>query len=298
MLSFLPAPIRGVVFLFLAIINLAFHGTSIFLLSLFLLIPQKWWQNMLRGMLAKLAENWVLINKHVLFRLLPEIEFEVELQADLQYRHCYVVTANHQSWVDIVILFNFFSLRIPFLKFFLKHELIYVPFLGMACWGLDMPFMKRYSKEYLDKHPEKRGKDLETTRKACEKFKDTPVAVVNFLEGTRFTPQKHAKQQSPYQYLLRPKSGGLAFVLSALGPQMRALLDVTIAYPDGAPTFLEMACGKIRRVKIHVIEREIPQDLFNGDYENDPLFRERFQTWVSDVWQEKDDRLTRMLTSP
>lgn len=297
MLSLLPAPLRGFVFLTLAIANTAIHGSTIFLLALLLVVPLGTWRRFLRVVIAKVAENWVLINKHGLFALLPEIEYRVDMQEKLHYRSWYVVTANHQSWVDIVVLFNFFHRKIPFLKFFLKYELIYIPFLGLACWGLEMPFMKRYSKAFLDRHPEMKGKDLETTKKACEKFKDTPVAVVNFLEGTRLTPSKHQAQQSPYRHLLRPKSGGIAFVLSALGPQMKALLDVTIAYPDGTPTFWDMACGRIRRISIHVVERQIPQEFFEGDYENDPVFREKFQTWVSEVWQEKDERLSGMITS-
>ena len=62
----------------------------------------------------------------------------------------------------------------------------------------------------VEKYPEKKGKDIEATRKSCERYKDEPITLINFIEGTRFTPEKHAVQRSPYQHLLKPKAGGLA----------------------------------------------------------------------------------------
>ena len=105
--------------------------------------------------------------------------------------------------------------------------------------------MKRYSKEFLEKNPHLRGKDLEATRAACEKFKETSVSVMNFVEGTRFTRAKHQKQGSPYRHLLRPKAGGTALVLDALGNQLQTILDVTIYYPQGAKTLWQFFCGEV-----------------------------------------------------
>ena len=53
---------------------------------------------------------------------------------------------------------------------------------------------------------------------------------MNFLEGTRFTAAKHAKQESPYRYLLKPKAGGIAFVLAAMDGKIEKMVNVTIAY--------------------------------------------------------------------
>src|SRR3546814_9530339 len=109
-----------------------------------------------------------------------------------------------------------FNRRIPLLKFFLKQELIKVPLLGLAWWALDFPFRKRFTRAEIEANPSLKGKDLETTRKACEKFKEMPTSVMNFFEGTRFTQAKHDQQQSPYEFLLKPKAGGTAFALSAM----------------------------------------------------------------------------------
>lgn len=133
-----------------------------------------------------------------------------------------------------------------------------------------------------------KGQDLETTKKACEKFKTLPVSVMNFLEGTRFTQAKHDAQGSPYQHLLKPKSGGIAFVLSAMGGQLRSMLDVTIVYHDKTIGFWDLLCGRVHRLSVRILERPIPEGFAYGDYESDPEFRAAFQNWVNQIWIEKD----------
>jgi 1-acyl-sn-glycerol-3-phosphate acyltransferase len=153
-------------------------------------------------------------------------------------RGWYLVNCNHQSWADILVLQHLLTRRIPLLKFFLKQQLVWVPVMGLAWWALDFPFMRRHSDDVLKAHPELRAKDQESTRLACEKFALIPTSVMNFCEGTRFTLAKHQRQQSPYRHLLRPKAGGIALALNVMGDKFRAILDVTIVYPDGAPEFL------------------------------------------------------------
>jgi 1-acyl-sn-glycerol-3-phosphate acyltransferase len=206
------------------------------------------------------------------------------------------VLCNHQSWVDIPVLQKVLNRRIPFLRFFLKQQLIWVPLMGPAWWALDFPFMKRYSRETLAKHPELQGRDMEATRRACEKFRHMPVSVMNFAEGTRFTPAKHDAQSSPYRHLLRPKAGGLAFVLDAMGDALHAILDVTIVYPQGSPTLMDLIAGRIRDIRVHL--RELPiDDTLRGDYEQDAAFRERFQLRINALWSQKDALVGRMRES-
>ena len=252
-----------------------------------LMIPLHGWQDLCRRILDGIAETWISINSF-LIGLLTKTEWEMEGFEGLDPRGWYMVVSNHQSWVDIPVLQKAFNRKIPLLKFFLKQNLIWVPILGLAWWALDFPFMKRYGRETLARHPELRGKDMETTRKACEKFRTIPVSVMNFLEGTRFTDEKHGKGSGEYRHLLAPKAGGLAFVLSAMGSQLRSLLDVTIVYSGGRPTFYQLFAGRIPKVKVMVRQREIPAGMIDGDYANDAEFRERFQGWVSDLWRIKD----------
>ena len=237
------------------------------------------------------AETWSEIDKAI-FALCIPTQWDIRGVERLRKDTSYLAVSNHQSWVDIPALIESLNRRTPFFKFFLKKELIWVPLLGLAWWGLDYPFMKRYSKAFLDKHPELKGKDLEITKAACELFKRQPVTVVNYLEGTRFTEAKRQEQQSPYRHLLKPKAGGVAFVLAALGEQLDALLDVTIVYPGNkAPGFWDLLNGSISRVIIDIRVRELDPALWDGDYENDPAFRQTVQAWVNQLWLEKDQRI-------
>src|SRR3989344_377846 len=235
MLSFLPAPLRGSLAALLLALNTLFWCWPLFALSLLkLALPVPAVQRSLRFGMHWIAESWIAMNSFWMDLVRP-IRWDVQGLDQVDMHHSYLVTSNHQSWADILVLQYQLNRRMPFLKFFLKQELIWVPVIGLCWWALEFPFMTRFSKEYLAKHPEKRGQDLATTRKACERYKTNPVSVFNFLEGTRLSPAKHAQQQSPFKHLLKPKAGGIAFVLDAMGEQLHSLVNVTIHYPQGNP---------------------------------------------------------------
>lgn len=294
MLSFLPTPLKGLLAFTLIALNTIVCVIPLLLVTLFkLIIRLAGFQRFSAAILVAIAELWMDINKFAITLVNP-LKIDVKGAEGLHYHGWYLVSCNHQSWSDILILQNMFNRKIPMLKFFLKQELIWVPLMGVAWWALDFPFMKRYSKEFLKKHPELKGKDLETTKKACEKFKEIPVSVMNFLEGTRYTKQKHDDQQSPFQYLLKPKSGGIAFVLSAMGGQLRSMLDVTIVYHDEHIGFWDLLSGRTQRVSVQILEREIPAHFAAGDYENDPQYRAELQDWVNQIWAEKDQLIASM----
>ena len=242
-----------------------------------LVLPGKTLRNRCSRGVMWIAETWAGICKAI-FSLMTPTCWEVRGAEGLRRNTSYLVVSNHQSWVDIPALVQAFNRKTPYFKFFLKKELIWVPFLGLAFWALDYPFMKRYSKAFLEKYPHLKGKDLEITKAACEKFADMPVTVVNFLEGTRCTPEKQARQQSPYKHLLRPKAGGVAFVMAALGDDLDALLDVTIAYPQGKPPgFWALLSGQLDRVIIDVRTHNLDPALWAGDYQEDAAFRATVQ---------------------
>ena len=264
------------------------------LIGIVKLLPWSPLQRLCSAAVMWIAETWAEGNKAI-FALLTPTRWDIRCDANLSQQHSYLVISNHQSWVDIPALVKAFNRKTPYFKFFLKRELIWVPFLGLAFWALDYPFMKRYSKAHLAKHPEDQGKDLEITQRACEKFQGLPVTVVNYLEGTRFTPAKHAQQQSPYRNLLKPKSGGIAFVIAALGKQMHTVLDVTIVYPGARPPgFWALVSGQVPHVIVDIHECELPEALLEGDYSGDRHYREHFQRWVSDLWQRKDQRIDQL----
>lgn len=168
----------------------------------------------------------------LLLHLNPWLKWDVQGLEGLNKKNWYLLISNHHCWADIVVLCVLFRKHIPMNKYFLKQQLAWVPFIGLACWALDMPFMRRYSRSYLIRHPERRGKDVETTRRSCEKFRAHPTTIVNFVEGSRFTEEKKRETRSPYHNLLPPKAAGIAMALNVLGSQFDKLLNVTLCYPD------------------------------------------------------------------
>ena len=242
--------------------------------------------------LVWVAEHYVLGNK-LWIKLLHRTQLEVNGLENLRYDEWYLICCNHQSWVDIFILQNLFHKKIPFLKFYIKQELIWIPIIGLACWALNFPFMKRYSKRYLEQNPEKKLRDMKVARLSMQKFMKTPTTVINFPEGTRFTHQKHKEQSSPYQFLLKPKAGGLAYALNDLSSQLKKVLDVTIVYPNHNPkSFFYFLCGKIDRIQIDIQHRDIDSKLTQGNYQEDQGYRNHVQNWVNDLWHDKDVLLT------
>ncbi|MDD5475113.1 MAG: acyltransferase [Syntrophales bacterium] len=289
MLSFLPSTMLGATCILLVVINTIVWTVPVHIFAMTkLLIPHKGFQARNSRWVMAMVRGWLW---GILFslKLTQNIKWDIKGLEGLRSDEWYFVNSNHQSWTDIVVLLRTFGNRIAFPKFFLKKELAWIPILGSAWWALDYPFMKRYSKKQLEKHPELRGKDLETTRKMCERYIHTPVSILNFIEGTRFTAEKHEKQNSPYRHLLNPKAGGLAFALGAMNGKIRKLLDVTILYPDGPINFWNFLCGRVSRVVVRVEEHLVPEEFLRGDYMNDSAFRNRFQAWVRALWKKKDD---------
>lgn len=283
--------LRGVIVLVAIAANTILWCLPLFLLALVkAFIPEGTLRRWLVRTLMAIGGVWIGVNAVLLglrHRAIPDIRGVGELDP----HDWYLIIANHQTWVDIIVLQTAFHRRIPFLKFFLKQELIWFPFLGLAWWALDMPFMRRYPKSWLARHPDRRNVDLEATQAACQKFREVPTSVINFIEGTRSTAEKRAKRQSPYDYLLPPKAGGLAYVLASMGGKFAAILDVTVLYPDGAPGFWDLCCGRVRRVIVDVRQRAVEGWMLEGDYLGDREFRAAFHRWLTDVWKEKDARM-------
>jgi 1-acyl-sn-glycerol-3-phosphate acyltransferase len=293
MLHFLPNLLTACLSFMLYVLNTIFWLIPIVICSLLkALVPLNFWQKIFSYLLDQMASNWVLCNT-ANQKLFTRTKIEVTGLEKLRMKDWYLVISNHQSWVDIIMLQRVLHGRIPFLKFFLKKELIYVPLLGLAWWALDFPFMKRYSQHFLKKNPHLKGKDIETTKKACAKFKHKPVSVMNFIEGTRFTEAKHKKQNSPFQRLLKPKAGGIGFVLQAMKGNLSKVVNVTIHYPDGIPSFGDFLLGRVSQVNICIETQDIDASL-SGDYVNDRAYKIQFQKWLNQLWLDKDAKILQL----
>lgn len=291
MLQYLPSWLKGPLFIAALVGQSLFWFIPFFLVSLIkVCIPQKKCRHLTTKTLVWLTENWVATNM-LLMHLTQNTTWEIDIKAKLDRHQSYFVLCNHQSWVDIFVLQKILYKRIPFMKFFAKRELIWFPVCGYVWWMLDFPFMYRYSKDQLKSDPTKKGIDLETTKRVCEKFENVPTAFLSFVEGTRFTTDKHTYQNSPFHHLLKPKAGGFANTLTVLGKKLNSLLNVTIIYPDGQPNFYDFICGKIKRIKVCVEQLEIPAEFMNKDYTNDETYRTQVQAWLNQLWQEKDHKI-------
>jgi 1-acyl-sn-glycerol-3-phosphate acyltransferase len=282
---------RGVLTFGVLTVNTVFWFVPVMTLALLkLLLPIASVRRVLTRWLMWLAENWIAVNGLAL-RGSGSGGWRADGIESVDRHGWYLVLANHQTWVDIVVLQVALNRRIPLLKFFIKQQLIWFPLLGLGFWALDMPFMKRHSPSYLARHPEKKGADLEATRKACEKFRYTPTSVINFVEGTRFSETKRLARKSPFQHLLLPRAGGIAVALSAMGETFDAILDITIVYADGPPKFWDMICGEVVNVILDVRVLPIDPELVAGDYQQDREFRRNVHRWLSRLWREKDARI-------
>ena len=295
MLNFLPGPVLFILSLSLLIINTAVWGSLISLGGLVkIVMPVQRARNAVTTVMNRFMWAWACCNGGILY-LIAKIEWDVQGLEGLDKNSWYLLISNHLSGFDIAAQTYVLRNHIPMLKFFLKKELIYVPIMGLGCWALDMPFMNRTSPAKLKKNPKLKGKDLATTRRACEKFRNMPTSIINYVEGSRFTQDKRQRQNSPYQYLLRPKAGGIAFTLSAMGEQFTNLLDMTIVYPDAPEDILfGVMNGKVNKIILRINALPVPQ-VDAARYFSESEYRVEFQRWLNQVWAEKDQQIHALL---
>ncbi len=282
--------LRGILSFLAVVLNTLFW--CIFLLSvavLKLLVPVEAWKRFCTKIIINIGECWIYSNG-LWIKFLHRPELRVEGFESLDRSRWYLSVANHQSWADIFILQDITNRKIPMLKFFMKHVLIWVPVIGLAWWALDMPFLKRYTKEQIEKNPNLRGKDVKEMEKSFSKYSRYPVSIFSFAEGTRFTEEKKIAQSSKYNNLLNPKSGGIGLTLTTM-PYIKVLLDFTIHYESSRRSFWDFLCGRMSKVNVRVKEIQIPEYLLGKNYEEDIEFREELKSWMENLWSDKDQYL-------
>lgn len=270
-----------------------FHGPPVLALGLTKLVKKS---RKVDETNINITNSWLSVNNWLIDHVLPNLTWHISVdeKLDLSMQGRYLMTCNHQSWVDTTVNQYFGLTRMPLTRFFTKWELIFIPFVGQAFKILGFPMMKRHSKQQIAKNPALKYRDLEEARKSCEQLLSQPFTLLNYLEGTRFSPQKHEQQNSPYQHLLKPKAGGLALALSILENEIDALVDMTIVYPDGVPDYGDFWLGEVSQIAVNLRKIEIPSWVHGGNYEDNPEFRQRFQHWVDELWAEKDQLISQL----
>lgn len=260
----------------------------VFFIGILKLFPLQSWRIFCTKGIDYIADIWTDLTTGYVQKMY-NVQWNIHGLTQFNRKHWHLVIANHQSWLDIVILQNVFRRKIPVLKFFIKEQLKWVPLLGFSWWAMGCPFMKRYSKEYLAKNPHKKHADIQATEKALKLFKSYPSSLISFIEGTRYTTQKKAYQQSPYQHLLKPKAGGISQVVSAMGSRLQQLIDVTIVYPAQPLSLWDFLCRRMDWVYVNVSALNIPDSFTKtSDWLKDPEKLAHFRQWLNDHWHQKD----------
>lgn len=283
--------IKGIISFTILLINTLALATLMIPLGIIkFLIPIKTLRVSFTKLIIKIGEIWISVNSFWVLNLLkPDIE--IKGFESLNKNEWYLATSNHQSWADIFMVQMLTNKKIPMLKFFMKHILIYVPVIGICWWALDMPFLKRYTKEQIKKNPNLQGRDFKEMRKSLNHYSLHPVSVFSYAEGTRFTKRKHEDQASPYKNLLKPKEGGMALALSVI-PSIKFLIDITIIYESPKRSFWDYLCGRLKKIKIFVRKIQIPEEFLNEKLIEDANQRTNFKAWINDIWKEKDELIS------
>jgi 1-acyl-sn-glycerol-3-phosphate acyltransferase len=282
--------LRGILALSLMVLNTVVLCAPLFLVGLArFLVPRAYWPPVNRWIDA-IVDAWVGVNR-LLFRALrvTRLVIDVVPESDLDRRHWYMVVSNHQSWSDIVVLQIALWRRIPMLKFFTKRQLLWVPFIGLAMWFLGFPYVRRLDRAQIAANPELATIDRDATLRACARFSQYPTTILNFLEGTRFTPAKHQAQSARFRHLLNPKLGGMSYVVAGMKDRIHRVLDVTITYPGRAPTFWELLQGRCPEVRILVESHPIPADVLAAP--DSDATRALLAPWIESLWRRKDERV-------
>lgn len=293
-MRFVAAQLRGILCLLLFLLDTLVLTIPFYTVAfLKWIVPLPRWRRRATWLLHRVADVWLYF-LNLPQELSKKTRWVVKGIESIHGPGSCLLMVNHQTWVDIMVLIKLFYRKIPDFKFFVKKELLWLPIVGQAFWAVDFPIMRRYSRKEIQQKPHLKGKDLEAARKACEKFKDMPVSIFNFVEGTRFRWEKHAEQRSPFKHLLRPKAGGFALVMGAMGDRIHHILNVTIVYPHGVKNFWKYLCGMVEEIRVHVERIPVTKELI-GDYTSNSEYRDRVQNWLNTLWHKKDHLIDEML---
>ena len=278
--------LKGVIHFIFIIIELTIGFSTITIANL----PRPFVSQKLKISLARMSNHisdWTILGFKVIMNFFHNNKMEVIYEDTFDRNDWCLGLANHQSWADILLILSASNYMMPNIRFFMKKELSWIPFIYLANKNLNMPFVNRHSKKQITKNPNLRLQDYENTIKSCKRLKRAPSTIFSYAEGTRFTSEKHKEQNSSYKNLLEPKIGGLATALSAL-PESKYLIDFTLVYKTDRRSAWAFLKGDMADVKILVKKFKIPESLKNKSYLDDNEYRIEFKNWIEDIWSQKD----------
>ena len=206
------------------------------------------------------------------FWMLKVIGIELSIKGELNTDATPVVICNHQSWFDIPLVQEIITGSGPIIKFLVKRELVWVPIIGWICLALNFPRLRR------KKNNDSSLNDFSIIEKATKNHGIASGALLVFPEGTRFTELKKARQQAPYQRLLKPKAGGLKMIKQHVEGNTK-LIDITIDYHKKDVRIWDCLRGDPKKITITIEHYNLAEI-------------DNIETWLNKRWLEKDHILT------
>jgi len=279
----------GILTFFSILIILSFAVTLLTIVNIPRIIPNRNLKVLL-GSFSNTMGSATVASITAALKILHKIEWDFQMPEDVNTDTWYIAMSNHQSWADIFILLAAGHQKIPLLKFFMKKELQWIPIIYLVHKTVDMPFLNRHSRAQIQANPELKKVDFENAKIAAKRFSRNPSTAFSFAEGTRFTRQKHAEQESPYANLLKPKVGALAIALSGM-PQVNTLVDFTVVYASKKRSTWDFLCGNLSKAKVVAKTYSLPENLKNRSFEEEDDYRRDFQTFVDAIWLEKEQAI-------
>ncbi|MEL0621838.1 acetyltransferase [Marinomonas arenicola] len=289
-------PIVGVLSFFFMCGNVLFWAGLMHVFALVRLLQKRGGLARTEQLYDRCFAGWITTNEWWFQRVLG-VYWQLDENMVKDFEHWHLMVANHRSWADVYIILAQLNGRRPLPRVFMKQVLFWLPLVGSATWLMGFPFMKRYSKAKLQKSPHLIGKDLETTRQSCRRFIQRPNSVLSFVEGTRFSTKKQQQQRSPYQYLLKPKAGGVGFVLQAMPGKFSRITDINVLYGQENISFWDLLCGRLTAAQVIVRDVALPETMLQPDYQAAKKDREDFFVWFNLYWHDKDNRIASQLAA-
>ncbi|KAM0010519.1 putative 1-acylglycerol-3-phosphate O-acyltransferase [Helianthus debilis subsp. tardiflorus] len=196
-----------------------------------------------------------------------------------------LLIANHRTEVDWMYLWDL-ALRkgcLGCIKYVLKSSLMKLPIFG---WGFHIFEFISVERKWEVDEPIMR-KMLSTFTNPLD-----PLWLAVFPEGTDFTEQKCIKSQKYaaenglpiLKNVLLPKTRGFHACVEILRGSLDAVYDVTIAYKNRCPTFMDNVFG-VEPSEVHVHVRRI-------SLEEIPVSEDECNTWLLNTFHQKDQLLS------
>jgi 1-acyl-sn-glycerol-3-phosphate acyltransferase len=206
------------------------------------------------------------------FWMMKVVGIELIIKGKANTDRAPVVICNHQSWFDIALVQEVITGNGPIIKFLVKREIAWVPIIGWICLALNFPRLRRSKKDGA------RVSDFSIIQKATKTHGDETGALLIFPEGTRFSELKKSKQKSPYQHLLKPKTGGLNVITQHAGADT-SLIDVTIDYHQKDIWIWDCLHGDPSKITITLDHYKLAEI-------------DDIETWLNNRWLAKDKILS------